>query len=88
MVREVRALEDYSGQPIVFNEDDHFAFDEPENNFIAATSEHASWGFFDFRMGGETDYFEGYQSVPCDWGIRSERKRGFFGLLAEMTGES
>ena len=29
---------------------------------------------------------EGYQSVPVNWGISSNRKRGFFTLLAEMTG--
>jgi len=45
-------------------------------------------GFFDYRMKGEDDFREGYQSMPCDWGIRSARKRGFFGLLKEMTGEA
>jgi hypothetical protein len=58
---------------------------QPMNNFVAALSERASWGFFDFRMKGE-GYDEGYQSVPVNWGISSARKRGFFGLLAEMTG--
>jgi hypothetical protein len=29
---------------------------------------------------------EGYQSLPVDWGINSERKRGFFRMLAEVTG--
>ena len=29
---------------------------------------------------------EGYQSVPVNWGIGSERKRGFFKLLQEITG--
>jgi len=86
MVRSVRAMPSYRNQPIVFNEDDHFDFERAENHFIAATSEHASWGFFDYRMRDETDFSEGYQSMPCDWGIRSERKRGFFGLLREMTG--
>jgi len=28
---------------------------------------------------------EGYQSPPVNWGISSERKRGFFRLLAEIT---
>ena len=49
------------------------------------TSEHASWGFFDYRMKGE-GFDEGYQSVPVNWGISSARKRGFFTLLREMTG--
>ncbi len=85
MVREVRALPEYGGEPVVFNEDDHFDFDKPDNNMIAAVSEHASWGFFDYRM-KEEGFEEGYQSVPTDWGINSERKRGFFNLLREMTG--
>ena len=72
--------------PILFNEDDHFHFDQPVNNMVASVQEYAGWGFFDYRLKGETDYKEGYQSVPVDWGIRSERKKGFFGLLKEMTG--
>ncbi len=85
MVRRTRAVPGYTPKPILFNEDDHFAFDQPMNNFIAALDEYASWGYFDFRMKGE-GFAEGYQSVPVDWGIRSPRKRGFFRLLAEITG--
>jgi hypothetical protein len=85
MVAEVRSLGSYAGQPIVFNEDDHFDFDKDDNNFVAAVSSYASWGYFDYRFEGE-GFEDGYQSVPCDWGIRSERKRSFFRLLAEMTG--
>jgi hypothetical protein len=84
MVRQTRAVPGYRPVPIVFNEDDHFDFDKPTNNFIAAVS--ASWGYFDFRMKGEGSG-EGYQSVPANWGLSSERKRGFFRLLREMTGE-
>jgi hypothetical protein len=29
----------------------------------------------------------GYQSVPVDWGISSERKKQFFNLLKEITGK-
>jgi len=87
MVRESRAVPGYHDQPILFNEDDHFDFDQPRNNFIAAVSEYASWGFFDYRMEGEGPE-AGYQSVPVNWTISSERKRGFFGLLAEMTGRT
>jgi len=85
MVRQTRQLPAYSPKPIVFNEDDHYDFDKPWNNFVAATSEHASWGFFDFRRQGE-GLDEGYQSMPADWGISSARKRRFFNLLREMTG--
>ena len=37
-------------------------------------------------MKGESDLNEGYQSVPVNWGLSSERKRGFFKLLKEVTG--
>jgi hypothetical protein len=85
MVKRTRALPAFRNVPILFNEDDHFDFDKPLNNFVAAVSEYASWGYFDFRMKGE-GFEDGYQSVPVNWGISSERKRGFFGLLREMTG--
>lgn len=83
MVEQVRALPSYRPMPIVFNEDDHFDFDQPENNFVAATKAYASWGYFDFRMKGE-GFDEGYQSVPVNWGISSERKRGFFSKMKEI----
>ena len=86
MVRETRRVPGYTPKPVLFNEDDHFNFDQPTNNFIAAISEHASWGYFDYRKPGES-FDEGYQSVPVNWRISSERKRGFFCLLGEITGE-
>ena len=85
MVRQVRAMKGFTPKPILFNEDDHFAFNKPDNNFTAAVAEHASWGFFDFRKKGE-GLEEGYQSPPVNWGISSERKRGFFELLGKITG--
>lgn len=85
MVRDTRAVPGYRPMPILFNEDDHFAFDQPRNNFVAAVGEYASWGYFDFRMKDE-GFDEGYQSVPVNWGISSARKRGFFRLLREITG--
>jgi len=85
MVRETRRSAASAPKPILFNEDDHYDFDKPWNNFVAATSEHASWGLFDFRRAGE-GFAEGYQSVPVNWGVSSARKRGFFALLREMTG--
>ncbi|RPH82261.1 MAG: hypothetical protein EHM77_03485 [Planctomycetaceae bacterium] len=84
MVRQTRAVPGYRPMPILFNEDDHFDFDRPENNFLAAIGEYASWGYFDYRMPGE-GFDEGYQSVPVNWAISSDRKRGFFGLLNEIT---
>jgi hypothetical protein len=50
-----------------------------------AISEHASWGYFDYRMKGE-GFDEGYQSVPVNWAVSSERKRGFFELLSKIAG--
>lgn len=85
MVDDCRAMPAYRGQPILFNEDDHFDFDKPDNNMLAAVSRYASWGYFDFRMKGE-GFDEGYQSVPVNWSISSSRKRGFFDLLRRITG--
>jgi hypothetical protein len=85
MVAETRAKPAWRPMPIVFNEDDHFDFDQPRNNFTAAVRAGASWGYFDYRFKGE-GLAEGYQSMPVDWGLSSERKRGFFRLLQTITG--
>ncbi len=84
MVRQARQVPGYRPMPILFNEDDHFDFDKPYNNMIAAVSEYASWGYFD---PGQSNYRDGYQCPPVNWGINTERKRQFFALLKEMTGE-
>lgn len=86
MVDRVRASKAYRGQPVLFNEDDHFDFEKPDNNFLSAVGRYAGWGYFDYRMKGE-GFEQGFQSVPVDWTISSARKRAFFGLLKEMTGE-
>jgi hypothetical protein len=83
MVEIVRALPSWRPMPIVFNEDDHFDFDKPVNNFVNATKAYASWGYFDFRMKNE-GFDEGYQSVPVNWGISSDRKKGFFNKVKEI----
>ena len=80
-----RASPAYRGQPIVYNEDDHFEFDKADNHFVAAVESGASWGFFDYRRSRER-FEDGFQSLPVDWTISSVRKRGFFGLLKEITG--
>ena len=85
MVKKTRVVQGYTPKPILFNEDDHFNFDKESNNFTVAIKNYASWGFFDYRMKDEP--FEcGYQSVPVDWGINSDRKKAFFKLLKEITG--
>jgi hypothetical protein len=85
MVNEVRAMESFKTMPILFNEDDHYDFDKPMNNMIAAFKAHASWGYFDYRRAGE-GFEHGFQSVPVDWKISSDRKRAFFEKLREVTG--
>lgn len=91
MVERTRALPSYRPMPILFNEDDHFDFAERENNFVAAVAHRASWGYFDpgsgaGGAGARSNYEDGYQLVPVNWGINTERKRGFFRLVAEMAG--
>lgn len=85
MVHQIRALPGGQGKPIVFNEDDHYDFEKPMNNFVAALRAHASWGYFDYRRAGEP-FAAGFQSVPVDWRIDSPRKQAFFDLLARITG--
>ncbi len=83
MVRQIRALPSYRPMPVLFNEDDHFDFDQPKNNMLAAVSEYASWGYFD---PGENNYRDGYQCPPVNWGLNTERKQAFFELVKRMTG--
>ena len=83
MVRQTRSVESYRPMPILFNEDDHFDFDKPENNMMAAISEYASWGYLEL---GSSNYADGFQCPPVDWGINSELKKSFFSLLREVTG--
>ncbi|MCC6395097.1 MAG: hypothetical protein IT167_31185 [Bryobacterales bacterium] len=83
MVRETRRVDGYRPMPVLFNEDDHFDFDKPENNMLAAIGEYASWGYFD---PGASDYSDGYQCPPVNWGLSTDRKRAFFTLLKEVTG--
>jgi hypothetical protein len=82
---QIRATVGYRGQPLLINEDDHFDFDKPDNNMLAAVQAYSGWGFFDYRQIRER-FEDGYQSLPVDWAINSVRKKGFFKLLAEVTG--
>ena len=85
MVVRTRHLPGYHPKPILFNEDDHFNFDKPRNNFVAALRVYASWGFFD---PGRSNYQDGYQSPPVNWGINTRRKNAFFELVSEIAGPS
>ena len=84
MVLKTRQVPGYTPKPILFNEDDHFDFHQPTNNFVAALSEYASWGYFD---PGKSNYQDGYQCPPVNWGINTERKRDFFNFVQRITQE-
>jgi hypothetical protein len=84
MVRRSRNLRTYRPMPILFNEDDHFDFDRPQYNLRSAVAAYASWGYFD---PGKSDYANGYQSPPVQWGINTDRKRDFFARIREITGQ-
>ena len=86
MVDQCRSLPGFHGQPVLFNEDDHFDFDKDDNHMLAAIGMYASWGLFDYRMKGE-GFDEGFQCPPVNWGISSPRKRGFFDLVKKITSE-
>ncbi len=83
MIRESRDAAGGRRIPVVINEDDHFRFGDADNHLLAALSEYTSWGYFD---PGKSDYAEGYQCPPVNWGINTERKRQFFRKLREITG--
>jgi hypothetical protein len=83
MVRAARAVKGYRPMPILFNEDDHFDFDKARNNMTAALGEYASWGYFD---PGKSNYRDGYQCPPVNWGLNTPRKKAFFARVKEITG--
>ncbi len=93
MIDIVRAMDVYRNVPIINNEDDRTwrtetqGWGEYGNNMVVAVQNYASWGYFDFRLEEENALFnEGFQSVPINWQISSERKQSFFDLLAQITG--
>ena len=92
MVDEVRDRSSYEPMPVVFNEDDvamlhdaadGFSFGEEPNHLSAAIDRYASWGYYDK---GQTDYERGFQCVPVNWEISTDRKRAFFDYLDRITG--
>lgn len=91
LIKDTRQRIGENLKPIVNNEDDrpwrdeHQGFGEEGNNMIASIENGVSWGYFDFRQKGEA-LEEGFQNPPVDWGIHSERKKQFFGLLKKVTG--
>ena len=58
-------------------------FDKPDYNMLAAIREYCSWGYFD---PGQSNYVDGYQCPPVNWGINTDRKRQFFAKVLEGYG--
>ncbi|MEX1240083.1 MAG: hypothetical protein WEB30_10210 [Cyclobacteriaceae bacterium] len=85
LIDNTRKVDGYRTMPVVVNEDDHFEFEKDKNNFVAAVEKYVSWGYFDYRKDGE-DFEVGYQTVPVDWRINSDRKKSFFNKVREITG--
>jgi hypothetical protein len=83
MIETSRKAEGYRPMPVLINEDDHFRFDEASNHMMTALGLYVSWGYFD---PGKSDYSDGYQCPPVNWGINTERKKQFFTKLKEVTG--
>jgi hypothetical protein len=85
LIDKTKVSKAYHTMPIINNEDDHYDFDNEANNMIVSIKNYVSWGYFDFRFKGETDINEGYQTIPVNWGISSNRKKAFFTKLKEIT---
>ena len=83
MIQTSRGVPTWRPMPVLINEDDHFRFNEAENHMMTAIGEYVSWGYFD---PGKSDYSDGHQCPPVNWGINTERKRQFFSKLKEVTG--
>ena len=90
MVKKTRELSAWHDMPILFNEDDHFEFDKERNNFSCAINSYAGWGYFDpgAGAGGDAafgDYENGYQLIPINWTINTNRKKNYFSYLKAIT---
>lgn len=83
-ISRLKNREAYKGQPIVNNEDDHYNFEKEVNHFTLTVQHGVSWGYLDL---GESNYKDGYQQPPVNWGLSSARKQAFFKLLKEITGD-
>jgi alpha-acetolactate decarboxylase len=85
-VAKVRAVVGNRIMPIVINEDDNYAFESDTCNMNLSLKNYISWGYFDYRKRGfDNDPKQGFQTIPVDWGVNSERKKSFFNKLKEIT---
>jgi hypothetical protein len=83
MIETSRGAEGYRPMPVLINEDDHFRFDEADNHMMAALGQYVSWGYFE---PGKSNYSDGHQCPPVNWGINTDRKKQFFAKVREVTG--
>jgi hypothetical protein len=83
MIETSRAAAGYRPMPVLINEDDHFRFDQSDSHMITALGQYVSWGYFD---PGKSNYRDGYQCPPVNWGIDTELKQQFFAKNKEVTG--
>jgi hypothetical protein len=97
-LHRLRAMDAFKKRPrpLLINEDG-----VDLDNFEAAVSEYASWGYYAQGAGsGSAPYdqiwpgdrektlgaLSGFQTLPVNWGINTEDKRAFFAKVAEITG--
>ena len=83
MIKTTRTTPGYRPMPVMINEDDHFRFNETDNHMLAALQLYVSWGYFE---PGKSNYKDGHQCPPVNWGINTELKKEFFAKLKEVTG--
>ncbi len=81
LVAATRNLPGYRSMPVLINEDVFYDFELPDNNFMASLASYAGWGFLDIED-------PGFQRVPVNWNINTPLQRGFFDLLAKVTGSA
>ena len=86
LINKTMEVDGFRIMPMINNEDDHFDFEKETNNLTTSLKNYVSWGYFDYRLRGETNIIVGYQTVPVDWGINSQRKKAFFEKIKEITG--
>ena len=73
-------------KPILFNEDDHYSFNNITNHLSISIDNHVSWGYFDgCNSSDASNYFNGYQCPPTDWSINTPRKKSFFENVFNYT---
>ncbi len=82
-IASTRARAAYTPKPILYNEDDHFDFDKPDNNMMRALAGYTSWGYFD---PGKSDYVNGFQCPPVNWTLNTPLKAAFARITREVTG--